>query len=250
MVNIILYGCNGAMGRVMTETALSDDGITIVAGVDADATKHADYPVYSTLGECPQADVVIDFSVAKAVDGVLSYCEKTKTPAVLCTTGLSDEQQARVEELTKTCAVLRSANMSVGVNLLLKILKEAAPVLAAAGFDIEIVEKHHNRKLDAPSGTALALADAVNESLDNAYQYKFDRTSERRKRDRKEIGIQSLRGGNLVGEHEVMFAGQDEVVYFQHTAYSRAIFAKGAIQAAKFLAGKGPGKYDMSDVVA
>ena len=140
--------------------------------------------------------------------------------------------------------------MSVGVNLLLKILKEAAPVLAAAGFDIEIVEKHHNRKLDAPSGTALALADAVNESLDNAYQYKFDRTSERRKRDRKEIGIQSLRGGNLVGEHEVMFAGQDEVVSFQHTAYSRAIFAKGAIQAAKFLAGKGPGKYDMSDVVA
>ena len=250
MVNIILYGCNGAMGRVMTETALSDDGITIVAGVDADTTKHADYPVYSTLGECPQADVVIDFSVAKAVDGVLSYCEKTKTPAVLCTTGLSDEQQARVEELTKTCAVLRSANMSVGVNLLLKILKEAAPVLAAAGFHVEIVGKHPKRKLDAPSCPALALADAVNESLDNAYQYKFDRTSERRKRDRKEIGIQSLRGGNLVGEHEVMFAGQDEVVSFQHTAYSRAIFAKGAIQAAKFLAGKGPGKYDMSDVVA
>lgn len=249
MVNIILYGCNGAMGRVMTETALSDDGITIVAGVDADTTKHADYPVYSTLGECPQADVVIDFSVAKAVDGVLSYCEKTKTPAVLCTTGLSDEQQARVEELTKTCAVLRSANMSVGVNLLLKILKEAAPVLAAAGFDIEIVEKHHNQKLDAPSGTAVALADAINEAEDGAYTYVYDRSQVRQKRGAKELGISAVRGGTIVGDHDVIFAGTDEVLTFEHRAYSRAVFGKGAVQAAKFLAGKPAGRYDMSDVI-
>lgn len=250
MVNIILYGCNGAMGRVMTETALSDDGITIVAGVDADTTKHADYPVYSTLGECPQADVVIDFSVAKAVDGVLSYCEKTKTPAVLCTTGLSDEQQARVEELTKTCAVLRSANMSVGVNLLLKILKEAAPVLAAAGFDIEIVEKHHNQKIDAPSGTALMLADAICEEVENPMTYEYDRHSKREKRTKNEIGLHAIRGGTIVGEHDIIFAGRDEIITLSHSARSKEIFAVGAVNAAVFMAdNKAPGLYTMKEMI-
>lgn len=249
MIKAILNGCNGAMGRVITEMIADDDAIEIVAGVDMNAGKRADYPVYGTLAECPDADVVLDFSVAKAVDGVVDYCMATKTPAVICTTGLSEEQLKRIGELSKTTAVLRSANMSVGINLLLKILREAAPVLADAGFDIEIVEQHHNRKLDAPSGTALALADSINESLNEAYHYKYDRTSERAKRDPKEIGIQSVRGGSIVGVHDVIFAGQDEVITFRHTAYSRAIFAKGAVQGAKFLAGKAPGMYDMSDVI-
>lgn len=249
MVEAILHGCGGAMGRVITELAASDSEIKIVAGVDKNPVQVGEYPVYGSLSECPKADVVIDFSTAKAVDGLLAYCEETKTAVVLCTTGLSDEQLLNVKKLGETAAVLRSANMSVGINLLFKVLKEVAPTLAAAGFDIEIVEKHHNRKIDAPSGTAIALADAINESMDNAYHYKYDRHSTREKREKTEIGIQAVRGGTIVGEHDVIFAGQDEVITFQHTAYSRAIFANGAIQAAKFLKGKGPGMYSMADVI-
>ncbi len=249
MVKAILNGCNGAMGRVITDIISRDDAIEIIAGVDMNTEMRAGYPVYQTLSECPAADVVIDFSVAKATDGVVAYCKETKTPVVLCTTGLSAEQIDRVHELSETTAVLRSANMSVGINLLFKVLKEVAPVLAEAGFDIEILEKHHNQKVDAPSGTALALADAINESLDNSYHYKYDRTAERVKREKTEIGIQAMRGGTIVGEHDIMFAGQDEVITFTHTAYSKAIFGKGAVQAAKFLAGKEPGMYDMSDVI-
>lgn len=249
MVKAILNGCNGAMGRVITDIISRDDAIEIIAGVDMNTEMRAGYPVYQTLSECPAADVVIDFSVAKATDGVVAYCKGTKTPVVLCTTGLSAEQIDRVHELSETTAVLRSANMSVGINLLFKVLKEVAPVLAEAGFDIEILEKHHNQKVDAPSGTALALADAINESLDNSYHYKYDRTAERVKREKTEIGIQAMRGGTIVGEHDIMFAGQDEVITFTHTAYSKAIFGKGAVQAAKFLAGKEPGMYDMSDVI-
>lgn len=249
MVKAIMNGCGGAMGRVITDIIANDEAIEIVAGVDMNTDIQVGYPVYKTLEECPQADVVIDFSVAKATDGVLAYCGATKTPLVLCTTGLSEEQLANVKKLSETSAVLRSANMSVGINLLLKVLKDVAPILADAGFDIEILEKHHNRKLDAPSGTAIALADSINESLDHAYHYKYDRTSERVKRDKKEIGIQAVRGGTIVGEHDIIFAGQDEVITFNHTAYSRAIFGKGAVQAAKFLAGKGAGMYDMSDVI-
>lgn len=249
MTKVILNGCNGAMGRVITEIIEKDEAIEVVAGVDINTEKKADYPVYTSFAECPKADVVIDFSVAKAVDNVLAYCEETKTPVVICTTGLSEEQLNRIDALSKTCAVLRSANMSVGINLLFKVLKEISPILAEAGFDIEILEKHHNRKVDAPSGTALALADAINESLDNEYHYKYDRTTERVKRDKKEIGIQAIRGGTIVGEHDIIFAGQDEVITLNHTAQSRAIFANGAVQAAKFLTGKGPGMYDMSDVI-
>ena len=249
MVKAIMNGCNGAMGRVITDIIANDEAIEIVAGVDMNTDIQAGYPVFKTLEECPAADVIIDFSVAKATDGVLAFCEATKTPLVLCTTGLSEEQLANVKKLSESSAVLRSANMSVGINLLLKVLKEISPILADAGFDIEIVEKHHNRKLDAPSGTAIALADSINESLDNAYHYKYDRSSERVKRDKKEIGIQAVRGGTIVGEHDIIFAGQDEVITLNHTAYSRAIFGKGAVQAAKFLAGKGAGLYDMSDVI-
>ena len=168
---------------------------------------------------------------------------------VLCTTGLSPEQLEAVEAASQKVAVLKSANMSVGVNMLLKILQDTAKVLAPAGFDIEIVEKHHNQKVDAPSGTALALADAVNEALDDAYTYKYDRSQDRKKRDRYEIGISAVRGGTIVGDHDVIFAGTDEVVTFSHRAYSKAVFGKGAVQAAKFLAGKPAGHYQMSDVI-
>ena len=250
MVKAIMHGCNGKMGQVITGLIKADEAIEIVAGIDTYTGIANDYPVFESIEKCDvKADVIIDFSNSAAADRLLDFCVDRQIPVVLCTTGLSEEQLSKVEEAAKKVAVLKSANMSLGVNLLFKILKQAAPVLAEAGFDIEILEKHHNQKVDAPSGTALALADAVNESLGNEYHYKYDRTAERVKRDKKEIGIQAIRGGSIVGEHDVIFAGQDEVVTFQHTAYSKAIFAKGAVQGAKFLAGKAPGMYDMADVI-
>ena len=249
MIKAIMHGCNGAMGQVISSLAESDGEMEIVAGVDLNTERKNGYPVYASLEECPRADVIIDFASAKAVDHLLDYCAATGTPVVLCTTGLSEEQIRRVEETAEKAAVLRSANMSLGINLLLKLVKEAARVLAAADFDIEILEKHHNRKLDAPSGTALALADSINEAMESQYHYVYDRSSRRQKRDPREIGIQSVRGGSIVGEHDVIFAGQDEVITISHTAYSRAIFAKGAVAAAKFLAGKTSGLYDMADVI-
>ena len=249
MIKAIMHGCNGAMGQVISSLAEADGEMEIVAGVDLNTERKNGYLVYASLEECPRADVIIDFASAKAVDHLLDYCAATGTPVVLCTTGLSEEQIRRVEETAEKAAVLRSANMSLGINLLLKLVKEAARVLAAADFDIEILEKHHNRKLDAPSGTALALADSINEAMESQYHYVYDRSSRRQKRDPKEIGIQSVRGGSIVGEHDVIFAGQDEVITISHTAYSRAIFAKGAVAAAKFLAGKTSGLYDMADVI-
>ena len=193
---------------------------------------------------------MIDFASAKAEDALLDYCREHKLPVVVCTTGLSEAQLQKVKETAKETAVLKSANMSLGINTLLNLLKSAAKVLADAGFDMEIVEKHHKHKLDAPSGTALALADSMNEALGNAYHYTYDRSERREERDPKEIGISAVRGGNIVGEHEVIFAGTDEVIEFRHTAYSKADFGKGAVQAAKFLAGREPGLYDMQDVIA
>lgn len=192
---------------------------------------------------------MIDFSNAGAVDELLDYCVKKSLPVVLCTTGLSDEQLKKVDECSEKIAVLKSANMSMGINLLLKLLKDAAKVLAPAGYDIELVEKHHNQKLDAPSGTALALADSINEAMGNEYEYVYDRSQVRKKRDAKEIGISAVRAGTIVGEHEVIFAGTDEVIEFKHTAYSRSVFAKGAVEAGKFLAGQPAGMYDMGDVI-
>lgn len=250
MVKMIMHGCNGAMGKTITNLAKDMDGITIVAGIDLNPETCTEYPQFASLESCNvEADVVVDFASAKAVDHLLDYCGEKQMPLVLCTTGLSKEQIEKVHDTSKKTAVLRSANMSLGINTMLKLLKDAAKVLATAGFDIEIVEKHHNQKVDAPSGTALALADSVNEAMDSQYHYKYDRSTERVKRDRKEIGISAVRGGSIVGEHEVIFAGRDEVVTFTHTAYSKAIFAKGALEAAVFLAGKEPGLYDMSDVI-
>lgn len=245
-----MHGCNGRMGQFITRLAEKETDMEIVAGVDVSNHIQNEYPVFSSIADCDvEADVVIDFASAKAVDALLDYCVAKKLPCVLCTTGLSEEQLKKVKEASGETAVLKSANMSMGINLLLKLLREAAPVLAAAGFDIEIVEKHHNQKLDAPSGTAVALADAVNGALDNAYEYVYDRSARREVRPQKEIGISAVRGGTIVGDHDVIFAGTDEVITFSHRAYSREVFAKGALLAAKFLAGKPAGYYDMSDVI-
>lgn len=250
MTKVIMHGCNGKMGRTITEIIAADEGIEIVAGVDAFDEGLNSYPVFSDIGLCDiEADAIIDFSNAKAIDGLLDYCAQRKMPCVLCTTGLSEAQLARVKEVAQETAMLKSANMSLGVNMLLKLLKEAAGILAPAGFDIEIVEKHHSLKVDAPSGTALALADSINEELGNEYEYVYDRSARREKRPRKEIGISAVRGGTIVGDHDVIFAGTDEVITFSHSAYTKAIFAKGAVQAAKFLAGKPAGLYDMSHVI-
>ena len=238
------------MGHMVSGIAEKDDRIEIVAGVDAFGKPYGGYPVYQSLSEVKEeADVVIDFSTASAVDGLLDFCADRKLPVVLCTTGLSEEQTAHMMETAGKTAVLKSANMSLGVNMLLAMLKQAAAPLAAAGFDIEIVEKHHRMKVDAPSGTALALADAANSALENAYEYVYDRSGRRMKRPDHEIGISAVRGGTIVGDHDVIFAGEDEVITFSHRAYSRAVFAKGAAEAAVFLSGRGAGLYSMGDVL-
>ena len=250
MTKVIMHGCNGKMGQVITGIIAEDPDVEIVAGVDACDNIKNTYPVFPDIKDCDvKADAVIDFCAAAAVDGLLEYCVEKQVPCVLCTTGLSDEQLAAVEEAAKKVAILKSANMSLGINMLMKLLKEATNILAPAGFDIEIVEKHHNQKVDAPSGTALALADSINEELNNEYDYVYDRSKVREKRSKKEIGISAVRGGTIVGDHDVIFAGMDEVITFSHRAYSKSVFAKGAVQAAKFLAGKPAGKYDMSDVI-
>ena len=214
MTRILMHGCNGKMGRMITELVKNDDSAVIAAGVDTYTGVPNDYPVFESVGQCDvDVDVVIDFSNAGAVDGLLDYCVEKNLP------------------------------------VLLKLLKDAAKVLGNAGYDIELVERHHNQKVDAPSGTALALADSINEALGGAYHYVYDRSQVRQKRDSREIGISAVRGGTIVGEHEVIFAGTDEVIEFKHTAYSRNVFAKGAVEAAKFLKGKTPGMYDMGDVI-
>lgn len=250
MVRAIMHGCCGHMGQVISGLVEKDPEIEIVAGLDIVDNGKNSYPVFTDMNACQvEADVIIDFSSAKAADALLAYSAQRRIPLVLCTTGLSAEQLEKVEETAKKVAVLRSANMSLGINTLMKLLKDAARVLAGAGFDVEVVEKHHRLKLDAPSGTALALADSVNEAMGNAYEYVYDRSQRREQRPDKEIGISAVRGGTIVGEHEVIFAGPDEVIEFKHTAYSKTVFGKGAVEAAKFLAGKPAGKYDMSDVI-
>ena len=250
MVDIIMHGCNGRMGQMITGLVADDPDVRIVAGIDVAGGQKNDYPVFTSVNDCDvKADVVIDFGAASAVDGLLDWCVSNKIPCVECTTGLSGEQTEHLKECSEKVAVLKSANMSVGVNVLMKLLRESARVFADAGFDVEIVEKHHRMKLDAPSGTALALADSINEAMDNEYDYVYDRSQVRQKRGSKELWISAVRGGTIVGDHDVIFAGQDEVVTFSHRAYSRAVFGKGAIQAAKFLKGKPAGLYTMQEVI-
>lgn len=250
MVKIIMHGCNGKMGQVITGICKEDDQVEIVAGIDVIDNRDNGYPVFTDIMACDvEADVIIDFAAAAAVDKLLDYSSQKNIPVVLCTTGLSPEQLSKVAETSKKVAVLKSANMSLGINTIMKLLKDAANVFAPAGYDIEIVEKHHNQKVDAPSGTALALADSINEARNNEYEYVYDRSQVRQKRGAKELGISAVRGGTIVGEHEVIFAGIDEVIEIKHTAYSKSVFAKGAVEAAKYLFGKPAGMYDMADVI-
>ncbi len=246
---IIISGCNGWMGRVVESICNADPETTVVAGFDINQTARA-YPGYvSPANFTGEADVVIDFSSPAALDGLLAFCTQRKIPLVLATTGFSEAQLAQIQEASKSVAIFRSANMSLGINVLLELVKKAAAVLGDS-YDIEIVEKHHNRKVDAPSGTALMIADAAASALDFEPEYVYERHSVRRSRDKKEIGISAMRGGTIVGEHEIMFAGRDEIIEIKHTALSREVFANGAVRAAKFLAeGKAPGMYDMSMLV-
>ncbi len=249
MIKVIIYGAGGRMGKVIENMIMEDDSCVIAAGVDAlPLTK--DYPTFTSIKDCDvEADVIIDFSTAAAIPALLDYAEDKKIPVVLCTTGLSEEMLAKVKALSEKTGVVKSANMSLGVNLLMDLVKRAAEVLYDSNFDIEIVEKHHNQKLDAPSGTAVAIADEINSALDNKMEYMYDRTQVRRKREKNEIGISALRGGTIVGEHDVVFAGADEIVTISHQALSRDIFAVGALKAAKFLVGKECGLYTMKDVI-
>ena len=248
MTKIIMLGCNGRMGQMITDMVKQDDECMIAAGIDIVDNRDNGYPVYTKLADCDvEADAI--FTSATDFESRMDYAVDKQIPIIECSTGLSEEQMDYLKKASEKVAVLKSANMSLGINLLMKLLKEAAVKLAGDGFDVEIVEKHHNQKLDAPSGTALALADSINEAMDDRYEYIYDRSQVRQKRDKKELGISAVRGGTIVGEHEVIFAGTDEVITFKHTAYSRAVFAKGSITAAKYLKGKAAGLYDMSDVL-
>lgn len=250
MTNVILHGCNGRMGKMISGLAADHEDLKIVAGVDRAGECREAYPCYKSLSDIKEkADVIIDFSTAGAMDELTDYIREKRIPAVICTTGLSGEQTEKIKKLSGEVAVLRSGNMSLGINTLIKVLKDISPALLSAGFDIEIVEKHHSKKLDAPSGTALMLADAAAGSFKEKPEYVFGRSERREERPANEIGISSVRGGTIVGEHEVIFAGCDEIIEVKHSALSRAVFANGAINAAIFLAGKAPGMYTMSDVI-
>ena len=249
MTRIILSGCNGKMGHTVRSIIDETEGIEVAAGIDI-SEGDAKFPVFTNIGECDtDADAIIDFSAPAALDGILKLAVEKNIPAVLCATGYTKEQLEKINEASEKVAILRSANMSLGINILAKLVAEAAQILADRGYDIEIVERHHNQKVDAPSGTALLLADAANSVLDPQYDYVYDRSQRREKRPKKEIGISAVRGGSIVGDHEVIFAGLDEVIELKHSAYSKAVFAKGAVNAALFLAGKPAGMYSMKDVI-
>lgn len=252
MVRLIISGCNGRMGRVVESICSADPEFEIAAGIDLlGAASDREFPIYSSPADFQgHADVVVDFSSPAALDTLLEFGIQRQVPLVLATTGYSEEQLAAIDRAAGMIPIFRSANMSLGVNVLLQLVRSAVQALGA-GFDVEIVERHHNKKVDAPSGTALMLADAVADVLPYAPEYVYDRQSVRKPRGRTEIGISSVRGGGIVGDHEVIFAGRDEVIELRHTAMSRDVFASGAVRAAKFLAGvKKPGLYSMSDLLS
>ncbi len=249
MTNIILNGRNGKMGSVITELVSHDNDCKIVAGFDINDFIKQDYPVYTDISKCTEkADVIIDFSHPSALDGLLNYALETNTAIIEATTGLSEEQKGKLISASEHIPVFMSANMSLGINLIKK-KKKKATMLLGDDFDIEIIEKHHNQKIDAPSGTALAIADEISSVLKNPPQYVYDRHTKRTKRSKNEIGLHAVRGGTIVGEHEVIFAGHNEVITLSHSAQSKEVFAAGAIKAAKFLKGKPRGYYSMTDLV-
>ena len=245
-MNILLCGCGGRMGAAVAGAAAAA-GDRIVAGVDVNPVAAAPYPVFHSPDEFTgHADVMIDFSHHSALPGLLAYAVRTSTPLVIATTGHTEEEMAMMREAAERAPIFFSRNMSLGINLLMALCRRAAATLGA-DFDVEIIEKHHNKKLDAPSGTALMIADALSEDAEHPYVY--DRHAVRKKRERGEIGLHAVRGGTIVGEHEVMFCGKDEIVTLSHSAASREVFATGALRAARFMQGKGAGFYNMNDVV-
>ncbi|MCB5940946.1 4-hydroxy-tetrahydrodipicolinate reductase [bacterium 210820-DFI.6.52] len=250
MVRILLAGALGKMGRVVSQCVSEREDCQIAAGIDiVGSAEDLPFPLYRSIGECPlEGDVIVDFSHPSLLGEILRFAREKKVPAVICTTGLSPEQVSEIKESAKEVPIFFSANMSLGINLLSALAQKAAQVLGGQ-FDIEILEKHHNQKVDAPSGTALMLADAINEVADGRYEYVYDRHSVRRKRGKEELGIHSVRGGTIVGEHEVIFAGRDEVLTLSHSATSKEVFAVGAVNAAVFLAGQKPGLYDMASLL-
>lgn len=249
MTNIILSGANGKMGRVITRLVSLDETCKIVAGVDIADYGENDYPVYKNFADIDvEADVIVDFSHPSVLSGLLDYAKAKKLPVIISTTGLSNEQRESLVDVSKEIPVFFSANMSLGINLIIALAKKATAILED-NFDIEIVEKHHNQKIDAPSGTALAIADAISETLSCSPEYVYDRHSVRKKREKREIGIHSIRGGSIVGEHQVIYAGQDETIELKHQATSKEVFAVGAIKAAKFMKGKPCGYYSMDDLI-
>lgn len=249
MIKVILSGCCGKMGAAVTNAVSNRDDVQIVAGVDIFESDKLPYPVFPAFSELPcEADVIIDFSIPSALDSILTYAKEKKIPAVLCSTGYTDDQNRKIEETSETVAMFRSGNMSLGINLISELAKTAAKVLGQS-FDIEIVEAHHNLKLDAPSGTAIMLEKAVEEGLDYTPELTYDRHDRSQKRDKHEIGMHSIRGGTIVGEHEVIFAGNDEIIKISHMALSKNVFAVGAVNAAVYMKNKTTGMYNMNDVI-
>ncbi len=249
-VKILISGANGKMGHAVAAAVSGREDCVVSAGVDLYTKQYAEFPIFSKLSEVTEKpDVVIDFSNPAILDDLLDYCLVNGVPCVLATTGYSEEQIAKIKKAATSIPVFFSFNMSLGINLLVQLAKKAVSILGGQ-FDIEIVEKHHNQKIDAPSGTALMLADAINEELDNKYHYVYDRHSKRQKREAKEIGMHAIRGGTIVGEHDIIFAGHDEVITLSHSAASKEVFAVGAVNAAVFLAKQDAGMYDMSQLMA
>lgn len=249
MIRILVSGCNGHMGHVVCDCIAARTDCAAAAGLDLVLPEHSSFPVFTKPEDITAGvDVIIDFSHPSVLSPLLAYAVKNGIPAVLCTTGYSKEQVEEIKEASKKIPVFYSRNMSLGINLLIELSKKAAQVLGPQ-FDIEIVEKHHNQKIDAPSGTALMLADAIASVRDGETQYVYDRHAQRKKREKSEIGLHAVRGGTIVGEHEVVFAGNHEVITLSHSAQSKELFATGAVNAAVYMCGKGPGLYDMSDMI-
>lgn len=250
MIKMMLHGCNGKIGRAITRLVHNEKNLEIVVGIDPFLDVPNTYPVFPTISECDiDVDVIIDFSTASAVKSLIDYAVSHQIPSVICTTGLSKEDITYLKEASQKVPIFFSANMSLGVNLLIALAKRATEILGTSGFDIEIIEKHHNQKIDAPSGTALAIADAINDTLDHTYHYRYDRSNVREKRPHNEIGIHSIRGGTIVGEHDILFAGNDECITLSHQATSKEVFATGAIRAALFLAQQSAGLYNMDHLL-
>lgn len=250
MINVLISGCNGKMGQVISRLVEQFEDIRIVAGYDINSSAQNPYPVFTDLSSCSQQiDVIIDFSNPAALEKILGFAVSRNIPLVMATTGLNQHQKRELEATAKKIPIFLSSNMSLGINLLLDLVQKATKVLEET-FDIEIVEKHHNQKLDAPSGTALSIAEAVNGVLEQKREYAYDRHSRRKKRSRSEIGMHAVRGGTIVGEHSVIFAGNDEIIEINHTAMSKDIFGIGALKAAKFISGKAPGMYSMTDLIS